>query len=333
MTVNVKLFDSLADVAADAGGALDRANQPCLFQRYEWFAATTEYCSEGREPLVARARAGDASAWLFLFKTGAHRAEALTSWYSLAFDIVTQGESDGLITDLATSLSDMASLSLGPVADPEPIERAFRAQGWKIYRSIATQKWELATPASFDEYWAARPGKLRSTVKRKGKKANLDIKIHRSFDEQAWDDYREIYANSWKPEEGSWDFMQAFAEREGNAGTLRLGVAYQDGQAVAAQLWNVENGRATIHKLAYREDAKAYSPGSILGAAMFRDVIEQDHPKIIDYGTGDQPYKADWMDVRRPLYTLTLYNPRRPGAWLPLAKQWISGLVRRAPSD
>ncbi|QLC21408.1 GNAT family N-acetyltransferase [Parasphingopyxis sp. CP4] len=333
MTVNVKLFDSLADVAADAGDALDRANQPCLFQRFEWFAATAEHCSEGHTPIIARARDGDAAAWLFLFKTGRRHAEALTSWYSLAYDIVRHGENDALTAELAASLADMASLSLGPIADPERIERAFRSNGWKVYRSIATQKWELATPPSFDDYWAARPGKLRSTVKRKGKKANLDIKIHRSFDDQAWQDYREIYAHSWKPEEGSWDFMKAFAEREGNAGTLRLGVAYQDGQAVAAQLWTVENGRATIHKLAYREDAKSFSPGSILGAAMFREIIEQDHPKIIDYGTGDQPYKADWMDGRQPLYTLTLYNPRRPEAWLPLAKQWISGLVRRAPSD
>ena len=63
MTVNVKLFDSLADVAADAGDALSRRAQPCLFQRFEWFAATDEYCSDGRNPFVIRVKDGDAAAW------------------------------------------------------------------------------------------------------------------------------------------------------------------------------------------------------------------------------------------------------------------------------
>lgn len=333
MTVNVKLFDSLADVGQDAGDALGRARQPSLYNRIEWFERTARHCgAANKTPLVARARRGDDAAWLFLCRTGRRHAEALASWYTLAFDIVRTGGDGALLAAIARDLKQFASITLAPVADPEPLEKAFRDAGWKVIRTAATENWELRPPSDFESFWKARPGKLRSTVKRKGKKANLEIAIHTAFDERAWEDYRTIYAQSWKPEEGSWDFMRDFAEHEGRAGTLRLGIAYKEGEPVAAQFWHVENGHATIHKLAYAESAKSYSPGSILSEAMFRYVIERDAPEVIDYGTGSERYKADWMDSPRPLYRLQLYNPRRPAAWPALLRHKLSGLVGRSTS-
>jgi hypothetical protein len=162
----------------------------------------------------------------------------------------------------------------------------------------------------FDAYWAKRPGQLRNTVKRRTRAAELDIVVHDRFDPAAWAEYEAVYRASWKPDEGSFAFLRALAEQEGAAGTLRLGIARKDGAPVAAQLWLVENGEATIHKLAYAEAAKALSPGSILSAAMFRHVLDQDRVRSIDYGNGDEPYKADWMDAPRTLWKLRAFNPR-----------------------
>ncbi|MBC2777931.1 GNAT family N-acetyltransferase [Parasphingopyxis marina] len=333
MSVEVKIFDQLADVAEDAGDALSRGQQPILYDRMRWFEMTQKHCGNGRTPLVVRAMQGDSAAWMFLCRTGKRSAEALTSWYTLAFDIVRRGEDRGLIEAIAGDLGDLARISLAPMASPARIVEGFTAAGWKAFVEGSTQNWQLRVPDSFDAYWAARPGKLRSTVKRKAKKANLEIRIHRAFDEDAWADYQAIYAESWKPEEGSWDFMRDFVTEEGEAGSLRLGIAYQEGRPVAAQLWHVENGHATIHKLAYAESAKSHSPGSILGEAMFRHVIEEDRPATIDYGTGNEPYKADWMDAPRPLYRIELFNPRQPAAWAPLLKRKLSALVRRSATD
>ncbi len=333
MTVEIKLFDDLKAVAADAAGALDRAQQPRLYDRLDWFERTAAHCPPPGKPLVARAMNGAGSAWLFLARCGAS-AQALASWYTLEFDIVRSGEiGEGLIAAIAAKLYGLARVTLAPVADPEPIANGFRAAGWFVFVSPATINWQVHPPESFEAFWEQRPGKLRNTVKRKAKKAGLEIAIHRGFDERAWQDYRRIYAQSWKPEEGSWEFMRAFAQAEGEAGALRLGVAYHGGEPVAAQLWHVENGRATIHKLAYAESAKEMSPGSILSEAMFRHVIEQDRPAVIDYGTGDQPYKAEWMDEAKPLWRIECFNPRRPAAWLPLAKRLLSSLVRRGTKD
>lgn len=187
---------------------------------------------------------------------------------------------------------------------------AFRKSGWHGDLDAMSVRWTAdVTDKSFAEYWAARPGSLRSTFKRKSAKAGLECGILTSFDDDAWAAYENVYAASWKPTEGSMPFLEDMARNESAQGTLRLGIALKDGEPIAAQLWTVENGVALIHKLAYRSDARDLSPGTILSEAMFRHVIDVDKVDTIDFGTGDDPYKADWMDHSEPLYRLTLFNP------------------------
>jgi len=308
VTVNIALFNDLDAVAKDADGALDRACQASLYDRLAWFRLLHDHVPPSGKLAVWRARDGDKAAWLFLAVEG-RKAEAYAAWYSLRFNGI--GESD-VMTPLAEAVrkSGIAALELAPIEDPEPLAAALRAAGWNIRLTEKIGNWRVRTGGEdFAAYWAKRPGQLRSTAKRKAKAAGLDLEIFDQFDAGAWAAYEEVYRASWKPEEGSFAFLRALAEQEGAAGTLRLGVARKNGKPLAVQLWLVEHQEATIHKLAYREDAKELSPGTILGEAMFRRVIDQDRVQIIDYGTGDDGYKRDWMDERRPLWRLEAYNP------------------------
>lgn len=308
MTVNIALFNDLDAVAADADGALDRARQASLYDRLDWFRLLQEYVPPAGKLAVWRARDGDKAAWLFLAIEG-RKASAYAAWYSLRFNGI--GASD-VMTPLAGAIrkSGIAEVELAPLEDPEPLAAAFRAAGWRVRLTEKTGNWRVRTDGdNFATYWAKRPGQLRSTAKRKAKAAGLDLEILDHFSETAWAAYEEVYRASWKPEEGSFPFLRALAEQEGAAGTLRLGIARKDGKPLAVQLWLVENGEATIHKLAYREDAKELSPGTILGEAMFRRAIDEDRVLAIDYGTGDDAYKRDWMEERRPLWRLEAYNP------------------------
>lgn len=124
--------------------------------------------------------------------------------------------------------------------------------------------------------------------------------------------------------------LRAFAEAEGATGRLRLGVARAEGLAVAAQCWTVENGTAYIHKLAHLESHKHLSAGTTLSAALFAHVIDTDTVTLIDFGTGDQSYKTDWMEAVRPRYRVDCLDPAQARAWAPLAKRRLRAL--RSPT-
>lgn len=333
MTVNVELFDDLDAAARDAAGALDRDAQPCLFARLDWFRLIRDHIPPPGKLLAMRGRAGAERAWLLLAVRHPY-AEAYGSFYSLRFDAIGSRDAK-LLTALAAALRDggLAHVELAPMADPAPLRQAFRDAGWITFLKPFAVNWRIETAGlNFDAYWARRPARLRNTAKRRAKGAGLDIVVHDRFDETAWADYEAVYRASWKPDEGSFPFLRALAEQEGAAGTLRLGIARSHGTPVAAQLWLVENGEAVIHKLAYAEAAKAMSPGTLLSLEMFRRALDCDRVGLIDYGNGDEAYKADWMEQRRELWELVAFNPRTLKGLLGAAKAGLSALAARRRS-
>ena len=99
---------------------------------------------------------------------------------------------------------------------------------------------------------------------------------------------------------------------------------------VAAQMWTVEGGAAFIHKLAHRPDAQTLSPGTVLSAALFRHVIDTDAVSLVDFGTGDDAYKRDWMEEQRPRFRITAWHRSAAQSWLAYAKNRIAHLARIA---
>lgn len=339
MWVKGEYHDDFADVRKVSREGLSREHQPSLFDRIDWIEKLYGYCLSGYPPLYVRARAEKSEAWLFLYHRRPGEYHALANWYNFTFRPVFAGDSDermrlALLKAMARRLrSRAAHIVLRPIPDEDNLlhllTRAFRSTGWVVIAQPVDRNHFLDVgDRDFDDYWYIRPGALRSTVDRKTAKFPVDIQIHGHFSQDIWAEYEEVYENSWKPEEGSLPFLRAIAEQEGEAGNLRLGIARSDGKAVAAQFWTVENGVALIHKLAHRQDAGAGSPGTLLSHAMFRHAIDVDQVKRIDFGTGDDAYKKDWMEDERPLYQIDFYNPRRPSSWIPVLKACISALVR-----
>lgn len=317
-----RIHDSLASFAADAAGALDRAAQPDFYDRLDWLALTHAHIYPDTPLAIAAARQGNDAVWLPLRDCGSGHGRGLASWYTLAFAPLTTPGSDvettaHLLGEIARNLRRrFDTLTLWPL-EPEvavAIQHAFRARGWLAASRVEAANWIAHTAGlDFDTYWESRPSKLRNTVRRRTKNSPVETEVHGQFDPAAWDAYEAIYAQSWKPDEGAPAFLRAAAEQEGAAGTLRLGIARREGRPVAAQFWTVENGTATIHKLAYLESEREHSPGTLLSVAMFRHVLNQDRPSVIDYGNGDEPYKAEWMDERRERHRLQLFNLRSLG--------------------
>lgn len=313
-----QMLGSIDALACESAGMLDRPFQQGHYDRLDWLTLTVRHIWPNTPVAIASARVGPHALWLPLRDGGAGRAHSLASWYTLAFaPIVTPGcPADVRATLLATIArrvgTRFGALTLWPL-EPEvctEMQSAFRARGWIAIARVEAAHWVAHTAGlDFGAYWARRGSKLRNTVRRRAKSSPVETQIFDRFDADAWAAYETVYAGSWKPIEGSPTFVRAFAEQEGAAGTLRLGIARRDGQPVAAQFWTVENRVATIHKLAHLESERANSPGTLLSHAMFRHVLDHDRPDLIDYGNGDEGYKAEWMDERRVRHRLRMFNP------------------------
>lgn len=338
--VKGELLTEIDAAALDPSGALGRNVCPYPFDRREWFRAVL--ADRGGLPLIARVTSEGAIAWLFLHRDGSRHVASLSSWYSFAWRPVFAGQADAarrraMLVAAARRLRKarppIASIRFDvvPAGDGSAalVESAFAQAGWRVFTDEASASWTADVAGlDFERYWAARPGQLRSTLKRKASKADFQATIHSDFDEESWAAYESVYQQSWKPEEGSPAFLRALAEREAAAGGLRLGIGRIDGAPVAAQLWVVDSGTAYIHKLAYLPDAAEHSPGTLLSAAMFQHVIDEDRVEVIDFGTGDDSYKADWMDTRSPLMRIRAYNPAHPAGLIGAVRAWAARLVR-----
>ena len=153
-----------------------------------------------------------------------------------------------------------------------------------------------------ETWWNARPSRLKSTVRRKlsaAIRAGVTFRcLHDGFDE-AYALYDDIYGASWKEAEPHPRFMAAMVRALGPEGLVRMGIMTIAARPVAAQIWLVCGRRATIFKLAHREDAAEFSPGTLLTHHMAETLIGEDRLEEIDFGRGDDAYKRDWTSRLR----------------------------------
>jgi len=112
-------------------------------------------------------------------------------------------------------------------------------------------------------------------------------------------------------------------------GALRLGILSVDGEPAAAQLWIVHHGKALIYKLAYDERFADLSVGTILSATLFQHALDVDKVTEVDYLSGDDGYKKDWMSQRRERWGILALNPRTPRGVLAIARHVGGRAVKR----
>ena len=301
------------------------------FDRVEWFALLE--ASDNVRPVTIKLSDETGLAAMVL-KREKDRLEPLANWYSFLWRPVFTANAHraALLDAAARYLKQHARrVTLWPLPDEDGsatlTETAFRKAGWAVFRSVCDTNHILRVQGrDYREYLASRPGALRTTLKRKAKKVEIDIYTY--FHDDTWEIYEEIYAQSWKPEEGDPSLLRHFAQAEGDAGRIRLGIARHEGLPAAAQFWTVENNTAYIHKLAHIESAQNLSAGSVLTAALMKHVLDTDRVEIVDFGTGDDGYKKDWMDDVRPRFLLDCHDTRNPHSWPYI----LRGTARRVAS-
>jgi len=196
-----------------------------------------------------------------------------------------------------------------------------------------TINWFEQVNSDYESYYQNLNGRLKNTIKRKIKKlAKADswhYHIYQDLNdlEQVLIDYQAVYDNSWKSHEPYTGFINGLAKTAASQGWLRLGVLHVDEKPIAVQFWLVANNKAYIYKLAYHKEFRHLSPGTVLTAIMMEHVIDQDKVGVIDFLTGKDDYKRDWLKNSRDLYGLEIFNLRSPIALLKYIKTAISRFI------
>ncbi len=218
-----------------------------------------------------------------------------------------------------------------------PLETALRAQGWWTDRFFAFGNWHQPVPdGGFATYWAARPSPLRHSVERGQRRLaragrwRIDIAQAPGPElAQAAAAYAQVYANSWKQPEAAAGFVPALIDWAAARGVLRLGVLWLDDAPLAVQIWLTQGGVARIFKLAYVQGQEKLSPGSVLTAAMMAHAMDVDRVLEVDYLSGDDAYKADWMAARRERIGLVAFDLRTLAGVTAAARHWAGAGWRK----
>ncbi len=342
-------------VAADNPAFFNAAARESLFFSEPWFSnllagvpelAASPAWSLTPSAMLPMQRSGDG-------KRSPLQLTAVRNYYSSLYgpigDVYREQDSTA-VQQLASStvrkFPHTDVIQLDPLADDwstTALEAGFHNAGWATRRFNCFGNWYLPCEGiAWADYLAERPGQVRSTIKRKGKKfaalegARLQMLIappvvsgsHSGGNDgdsneqplplsddqidQAIAAWTQIYNASWKKPEPYPEFVPGLIRMAAKQGWLRFGVAWLGDVPIAAQIWITLHGKANIYKLAYDEEYKQHAAGTLLSAMLFEHALDVDEVNEIDYLTGDDGYKRDWMTERRERIGLLAFNRQRP---------------------
>jgi len=244
-----------------------------------------------------------------------------TTHYSL---LLAEDNQEQVLACLCQGLSELPlrALLLEPVANDDirldGLQRSMETAGYRCDRTFRLYNWIYRVQGqSYGDYMAARPAWLRNTISRKKRKLerehSYEIRLFTGEEvPQKMSDYYVPYSASWKANEQYVNFLDGIVAGFSKPGWTRLAVLYVKGQPVAAQLWFVLHGKANIFRLAYDKAWKPFSPGSILTSFLMEYVIDTDKVEEIDFLTGNEAYKQDWMSDRRERFVLSCVKSVKP---------------------
>lgn len=323
----------LHDLAPDVMRLFDAASSADFYSSLLWFRALADAgFPSGTQPRLYASGGPEARAGLVAYapapslkQFGARHLRSLTNFYSIRYAPLM---ADGTNPDTVAAAIDrivaerprwdvvnLDSLDHDAIVFPR-LMQAFARHGWPVQSYFHFGNWfENTAGMTAADYFAARPGQLRNTLKRHANKlAKSATATYRIFTtandlEDGIALYEQIYAQSWKEPEPYPSFAAALIRATAACGALRLGIMTIDGIPAAAQIWIVWGGKATIFKLAHDQRFVALSPGSLLTRHVMEHVLSEGTVREVDFGRGDDGYKQLWLPQRRERWGLIAFNP------------------------
>ena len=306
---------------------------PVIFPRQpSWFCLLEEHVlppDSGVQIYRVTENSGAGSAMLAMLREppgllGVKRLSALQNFYTPDYrPLCTSGAAVASISTLVTrTLADESPdiVRLLPLdaesTETQELRKALIQGGFALNSHPCLVNWFHDVEGNYLQYIANRPKRVQNTLKRRARKLNtardVNIEIYDGSKDlsRLLDWYETVYSRSWKVPEPYPHFIPALIANCAALRQLRLGFVFVAGRPIAMHFWIVCDGCAFIYKLAHDKAFDKLSPGTVLMAEMLRQVIDVDGVKRIDFLTGDDAYKRDWMSQRRVKIELRAYNKR-----------------------
>ena len=337
-----KSFNEWDELPESSNTLFAQAEKDSLFFSRHWFEnLVTTALEDDQDKLLACVIEKDiVLAILPLIKRNNKEWTSLHHLYTSLYTLLlVEDKQQDTLTCLAKGLKQLPfnSLTLEPIAEDDAninnLRQALESAGLSCYRYARFFNWfHQLQGQTFKDYMEARPPKVRNTIARKQRKLerehNYEIRLHTESDvQQGMADFNTVYKASWKATEPFGNVIEGFTNNFSKQAWTRLAILYIEGQPVAAQLWFVVHKKASIFKLAYDENWKQYSLGSILTKYLMEIVIDTDKVEEIDYLTGNDRYKQDWMSDRRQRWRLVCKHEHKPkirkNKFTALIKSWL----------
>ena len=319
-----RIYADLGQLPSGCEALFDEAGKSSFFHTLPWFRNLAENGLPADTDLHVYV-IGDGSGvkGVLPMRKNGRRLESLSNYYTSLFTPIVEEPVEEPLRVFAEAVSKgrWEAIDLHPMDADSSVFRkthvALRSAGMIVLPYFCFGNWYLDVAGrSYQGYYDSLPSKLKNTLKRKSKQLNamndasIEIVVDREEVEKGIAAFEKVYKSSWKVQEPFPDFMPGLIRTCAENGWLRLGVVHVGGEPVAAQVWMVKDGIASIYKLAYDERHAKLSAGSILTARLMEHVIDVDKVHEVDYLTGDDDYKKDWMSARRERWGLTAYNSR-----------------------
>ena len=354
----VHFYSGLEELPDNFQNLFEKSGRENFFLTRQWFQnfVQTAMAPEDRVRIYAATDTQAQPAGMLLMRTSSHskhsssfrKLESLSNYYSCFYAPHIAGSGSdfraglrALVKEIGQEKPRWDAVEVKPL-DVESREfselaDSFKAAGFLVQTYFSFGNWYLPVNGrSFAQYSESLPSVLRNTLSRKRKKlvktgrAKIEIVTGGPGLDAAIDAYMKVYLSSWKQPEPYPQFVPGLIRTCAEMGALRLGIIYVDGEPAAAQLWIVHHGNALIYKLAYDERFADLSVGTILSATLFEHALDVDKVAEVDYLSGDDAYKKDWMSQRRERWGILALNPRTPRGLLAIARHVGGRAVKRA---
>ena len=251
---------------------------------------------------------------------------ALANFYSSQFDLMWTRGADvpsksihDIVSEIVSTKPAWDVVRISPCRSDSLTYRqlldAFSSNRWAVQEFHCFKNLYLKNNyQDFESFLASRSSRIRKTAANRARK--FDRNPSSSFNiitrvdelEEGINLFSKLYEKRWKKSEPYPDFLPGLARLCAENGWLRLGIASMDGRPAAAQFWIIKDSTAYIYKVAYEEEFTKLSVGAVALFKMFQHVLNHENVREIDFLTGDDAYKKDWMSHSREMVGLVAFN-------------------------